>query len=128
LLSLFRTAIKISTDSENKKEQEKSEVKKTDKLTEIILSSNSQLYKDLLKVSVEKLPKMILKCLKSEIDIEDVSEKNYEHIKTVFGSTKKTMTIMMRSFISNYIKLLKGGSEAQSIEMFLVSLLDCAKL
>lgn len=132
LLNLFRIAIKISTDTEVKakddKKEEKEKMKGKDKEYSIILSSNPALYKEVVKTSVEKLPKMILKCFKKEIDLDTPTEDNYNKIKKAYATAHKTHTILMRSFIANYIKLLKGNAETQSVELFLVSLLDCVKL
>ena len=129
LLDLFRMTIKISTDTRKKAQQEEGEEEKVvkkgkDKDIEIILSSNPALYKDVVKTAVQKLPKMIIKCLKEDIDLDTVTEENYKKVKKTFANAKKTQTILMRSFISNYLKLLKGGSEAESLEIFLASVVD----
>ena len=102
-------------------------MKNKDKEVEIILSSNPTLYKEVIKVSVQKLPKVILKCFKEEIDLDTLTEENYKKIKKLYANAKKTQTILMRSFIANYLKLLKGGSEISSVEMFLSSVVDCVK-
>ena len=134
LLSLFRTTISISTDKD--KSKEKSKVKTNDeqinvgkdKEVEIIISSNPLLYKDIIKTSVDRLPPMLVAWIKANIDLANPSEENYKALKKTYASINKTLTIQMRSFTTNYIKLLKGGYESDNVEMFLKSIIDCAKL
>jgi hypothetical protein len=128
LLNLFRICIKISSDPHEGKavddlEEIEAPTKGKDKELEIILSSNSTLYKDVIMASVSKLPKIILKLFGNKFKLEKVTEKNFKIIKK--GITKKNQTVLMRSFIANYIKLLRGGSD--DTESFLVSIVDCVK-
>lgn len=139
LLSLFRTAILLSnSDNENKDKESKNNKGKSkkpksndeeitvgkDKEVEIIISSNPLLYKDIIKTSVEKLPGILVSCIKAEVSLDNPTEERYKALKKAYSSTNKTLTIQMRSFITNYIKLLKSGSETENVEMFLVSILD----
>lgn len=128
LLNLFRLCIKISSDphkiaSKDDDEEVVVESKGKDKELEIILSSNASLYKEVIKASVSKLPKIILALFDNKFDLENVNEENFKIIKRAV--TKKNQTVIMRSFIANYIKLLKGGSD--DTESFLISVVDCVK-
>ena len=137
LLELFRTAMNIDQDqsnnSQHKSKQKDNKVKQkdpteNDKLVSIVLASSTTLYMQVIKVAIETLPKIIVQSFKNELNFDDVSENGFNKLKQTYRNASKTQNILMKSFIANYLKLMKSSKDIILLITFLPSIVDIIKL
>ena len=137
LLELFRTAMNIDQDQSNnsqqKSKQKDNKVKQkdpteNDKLVSIVLASSTTLYMQVIKVAIGTLPKIIVQSFKNELNFDDVSENGFNKLKQTYRNASKTQNILMKSFIANYLKLMKSSKDIILLITFLPSIVDIIKL
>lgn len=140
LLELFRIAMNIDNEQEEQATKTKGKSRKhshvvkqrapteSDKITSIVLASSTVLYTRVIKTAIAYLPKIILKSFKSEMDFTDHSEKNYNKLKGIFQKSNQTQIILMKSFVTNFLKLMKVSKDVKLQSTFLPTIVDIGKL